>query len=160
MVKYLHLTNGYQTLVDDADYDELSRHAWFGQFSGFRKLYAVRNAPKGVKPATIAMHRHLLGILYSGRSVKGDHINGDTLDNRRENLRVANNKQNQENRVARHVSSTTGIRGVSYYPARDRYMVFIMHNYKSIYLGSFKTLEEAAQASEAGRAKYFTHSSR
>lgn len=45
------------------------------------------------------VHRVILGIVFEGRAKQGDHINHDTLNNRRNNLRIVPNRENSANRV-------------------------------------------------------------
>jgi hypothetical protein len=94
------------TLVDADDYAWLSENIWnvsWGSRTPWQK-YAKRN--EGPDRATIRMHREIL-IKADPRSQRfiashhGDHINGQTLDNRRANLRWATQKQNAANRFAR-----------------------------------------------------------
>lgn len=161
MAKHIELSQGYSTVVDDEDYAELSKHLWAAQFISGR-YYATRMVPVAGRKLrkAIYMHRQILGIVDAGRNVLGDHINHDTLDNRRANLRITTRKQNQENRAGAQVNnSSTGVRGVGFNTSgRGRpYLAVVKHKGKGIYLGSFDTLEEAANAAKAGRDKYFTH---
>lgn len=71
-----------------------------------------------------------------------DHIDGDRLNNRISNLRVASNAENQAN-ARRQSNNTTGIKGVVRI-RNGRYRAEITHDYRNINLGHFDTLEEAA----------------
>ena len=92
---------GY-VIVDDADYEWLSRHRWQAQITKVPgQAYAVRSyGPRPNARIKLRMHRQILG-LEPGVHVEGDlivdHINGDTLDNRRNNLRLVTRKQNSNN---------------------------------------------------------------
>ncbi len=122
-------------IVDDEDKDLLSEY-W--RFSANK--YAA-NRVLGY------MHRVILGRILPqplADGVKVDHINGNGLDNRRENLRVASHSQNLHNRGA-NKNNPTGLKGA--YLRRDgKYFSSIMVNRKNIYLGSFDTKEEAHEA--------------
>jgi hypothetical protein len=72
-----------------------------------------------------------------------DHINGDTSDNRIANLREASNQENMRNLKLR-VTNKTGAKGVCV--TGKRFSAFIKANYKSIGLGTFDTIDEAAHA--------------
>lgn len=73
-----------------------------------------------------------------------DHINGIRTDNRISNLRLATDKQNAENRHSAPSNNKTGLLGVS--PIGNRFMANISNNHKQIYLGCYKTPEEAHHA--------------
>lgn len=83
-------------LVDAEDYGRLSRHRWFAVSQEGKWARAIRFHTKdGVRKA-FYMSREILGITRPGIFV--DHINGDTLDNRKANLRITDARGNQENR--------------------------------------------------------------
>ena len=82
-----------------------------------------------------------------------DHINGDTLDNRIENLRAVTGKENQRN-TKLSSNSTTGINGVTKRKYGKPYEVQIHVDGKAIYLGTFATLEEAAAARAEADKRY------
>lgn len=107
------------------------------------------------KSSTIAIHRMLMGE-PDGMVV--DHINGNTLDNRKENLRILSSGQNSQNRKGSRKGSYSGIRGVSYRSETNKWRVRLMVNNKSITIGNYETLEEAEQASIQAREKYMPYS--
>lgn len=84
-----------------------------------------------------------------------DHINGNSLDNRIENLRVGSNKQNQENRKV-NVNNKTGVKGVQFIPKTKKYIAVIHHNKKNLHLGTYSTLEEAVSVRKEAERKYYT----
>lgn len=155
MAKYIELTQGYRTLVDDEDYEELSKHKWYARLSG-EDHYAARNINIDGAPATLYMHRHILGMT-SGNPLRVDHINCNTLDNRRENLRPVTHAQNLQNRKGATRASKTGVRGVVF--DRGKFVAYVQRGRIHRYLGRFKTLDEASQAAADARAALFTHSS-
>ena len=74
-----------------------------------------------------------------------DHINGDVLDNRIENLRAVTHSQNCMNRQMRR-NNTSGIKGVHWDSRKDQWIACVGLDYKSYRAGAFKTKEEAALA--------------
>lgn len=81
-----------------------------------------------------------------------DHINGCTANDRWANLRDCTSQQNKQNRSVRYDSSTLH-KGVKQLPSGN-FTASIKHNYQSIYLGSFKTLEEAVNARKDAESRY------
>ena len=73
-----------------------------------------------------------------------DHINGDGSDNRIDNLRVVSRGENQQNLRAPHKTSTSGVLGA--FPCHGKWKAAIKVDKKNIYLGRYKTKEEAHAA--------------
>jgi hypothetical protein len=82
-----------------------------------------------------------------------DHINGNKLDNRPENLRLISQQENNRN-ASRFAHNTSGINGVHWFKRDCKWHAAITINKKNIYLGTFDTIEEAAVAREAANVKY------
>jgi hypothetical protein len=144
-MKKIRSTNGYEILVDDEDWEELSRTTW-AVAENDRNKYALRNSPhptKKGKQYVVRMHRLLAGLPY-GDGRKVDHINGNTLDNRRSNLRVCTNAENCRN-CRKPERNTSGFKGVSLVRP-DRWTAQIRVNSKKIHLGTFLTPEAAYEA--------------
>jgi len=142
----IELTQGYSTVVDNEDAD-LSEYNWFAHIEG-KTVYALRNL--GGK--TIRLHRIILARKLDHSIPKGtktDHVDMDGLNNRRGNLRMANQRQNGANSRDRQRASR--YRGV--YRSGTGWKVQIGHN--SEYIGYFRTEEEAARAyNEAARERW------
>lgn len=98
-VGYVPLTHGLYAKVDPEDLPRVSQFNWHRSVPSkkLRHVYAYRKAT-GKKTGTISMHRDLMGA-PPGMYV--DHINGDTLDNRRSNLRIVTPQENCQNTRAR-----------------------------------------------------------
>lgn len=152
-MKEIKLTNGVVTLVDDEDFEMLSKVTWYFRKEG----YAVGNLPspsKGVYPKVL-MHRY---ILNAPKGSQVDHVNENKLDNRRENLRLATASTNKANSGMRSIN-TSGYKGVVYVKARKHlstpWAAQIKINYKTIGLGYFEVKEEAAKSYNEAAVKYF-----
>jgi hypothetical protein len=145
-------SNGVVILVDEDDLERLSKFRWF-TYKGKtnRTAYAARSDYTTGSRRQISMHRYILG---ASTHEEVDHINGDGLDNRKQNLRVCSTKENNRNKP-RPKNNTTGYKGVSYH-ARDLvYCAYIRVDRKLKHLGSFKTAEDAALAYNKAALKYF-----
>lgn len=138
------MTRGFVALVDEAD-AELSAHNWFSSECG-KGMYAARMVVREGRRGSLHMHRVIaerMGLDTRGQIV--DHINGNGLDNRRANLRLASKAVNARN--ARLPSSnTSGCKGVSFYRKTGKWRAYIKHNGKTYWLGVFTDKEDANQA--------------
>lgn len=135
---------GRIVLIDDEDLELFHRHKWHLNNSSLRHPYLVRREKVNGKIVGFVFHREALGT-PKGRFV--DHINCDTLDNRRTNLRECTHAENMRNRRL-SVKSTTGYKGVSLDRNRpDKpYAAHIKVNKKTVHLGRFTTAEQAHEA--------------
>jgi hypothetical protein len=104
------------------------------------------------------LHR-IIWIMLFGNIPNGfyiDHINGNKIDNRLENLRLATNNQNQQNRPAPK-NNSSGYRGVTWHKQMKQWMARICHNNKRTTIGFFDTAEDAYEAYKKEAKKLFTH---
>jgi hypothetical protein len=145
------LTLGKYAIVDQEDYERLSRYNWFTR-RGKRTFYAVRAAKRaeGRKGKVISMHREILKV-RDGLCV--DHINHNGLDNRRANLRPASNAENVRNSRKR-INSRNKYKGASLNRHRKKWQASITVNRRRKWLGYFASEIEAAKAYDAAARKY------
>lgn len=137
----LPVKGGHWTLVDEDVAERFKQVSLFLDPDGYAR-FAGRNA-KGAK-GPVMLHRRILQVDgVSGTIV--DHINGDTLDNRRQNLRLVSAKENAWNRY-RYSSNTTGFIGVHWHKRDKKFRAVIYHEGRHHFLGDFLTAEEAARA--------------
>lgn len=149
-MKKIPLTQGYETLVDDTDYEELAKYSWYYKNSNGGG-YAARNVFRANgKRTTIRMQRQ---IMKTPKGFETDHINGDKLDNQRANLRIVTKSQNQWNRKKQAGSSK--YKGVYWNKKNQRYHVQLQMNGKKVWLGYYATEEEAGEAYKEGVVKFF-----
>ncbi len=135
--------------VDSADYTELTRHSWCYHSSGG---YAKRGEQRGGKSHTVLMHRQVAGAC-ADQDV--DHKNGNGLDNRRDNLRICNDSQNQGN-TGPNRANTTGYKGVSYNKRDNVFEAWGPRTRRRrAYLGRFETAAEAARSYDQAALLHF-----
>lgn len=121
------------TLVDD-DMSWLNDYKW--------KLHSMGYAVTYVGSEDITMHRL---IMQPKKGLTVDHINGDKLDNRKENLRICTLAQNKLN-TPRRSHNKAAYKGIEYMPRLNKYRARIRLDGKRYSLGCFVTPEEAAIA--------------
>lgn len=130
-MKEINLTQGRFALVDDEDFELLNKWKWH-----YSSRYARRNMFLQKRP----MHYE---ILEKRAGYVVDHINGNTLDNRRENLRYCLQSENIKNTKVRK-DNTSGYKGVRF--EHGKYRAVIHANNQKMHLGMFDTPEDAARA--------------
>lgn len=152
----IKLSRGLCALVDDEDFDSLSKFKWFAH-KDCKTFYARRNYTKDGVRKTIDMHRQILDV--SDCSIQIDHADCDGLNNQRFNLRKCSNSQNRMNvRPAKNTSSK--FKGVCWHKLAKKWGAGIGVNKKRIHLGYFKSEELAAKAYDVAATKYFGEFSR
>ncbi len=131
MSKIIELTQGKHTIVDDEDYEELSKHKWCvisRKTSNSIRWYALTNIPIKGKSRSVLMHRYL----KPGANVV-DHKDNDGLNNQKLNLRACNYSGNNRNQSLRkRKNSIYRFKGVKKF--FNRWVAYITHEYKSIEL--------------------------
>lgn len=121
-MKKIKLTQGKHALVDDDDYEELSKHKWFA-VKGYRTYYAKRNIRKPCgKQTGVRMHRQILGL--DDLKVLGDHIDHNGLNNQRSNLRAATSAENSRNTRC-HVNKKSKYKGVKIRNRKEHGRIYV-----------------------------------
>ena len=159
MVKKIKLTQGKYALVDDEDYPKVSKYKWCAYYNPHTKsYYAIRNTKINEKWTSQRMHRFILGV--TDPNIQVDHIiSGNTLDNRKSNLRVVTHNQNMWNQRKPKLYAgkpTSSIyKGVSWNKKAKKWKAEIKVNNKYFYLGLYKNEKDAALAYNKAARKYF-----
>ena len=148
------LTQGQVAIVDLDDYEFLSGWKWYATLStNTKKYYAARKGnPNNGEPCLVYMARQLLDLNLGDRRI-AEHRNGNTLDNRSENLRFATDCQNQQNRGMTR-TNRSGFKGVCWEKAKRKWAARIDVNKKRIRLGYHDTPEQAHAAYCEAARKY------
>lgn len=105
------------------------------------------------------VHRLIFACVYGFQPESVDHIDGNPLNNNQSNLRGADKSQNMTNR-ALQVNCKSGFAGVDFMVARSVYRAQIHKNGKKIYLGTFKSIEDAVMARKVAEEKLHAEWSR
>lgn len=153
-MKTIPLSKGYEAVVDDEDFDAIGGFKWTAVVTGktVKRVYAYRrtdwNQATRRWGACVFLHRL---ILSPAPEMDVDHINGDTLDNRRTNLRLATRSQNLANN--RRALGAVGLRGVTRTTSGEKNP--FKTQFRGRFLGTFSDAISAAKAYDAAATKEF-----
>ncbi len=148
-MKRISLTKNQYAIVDNDDYEWLSKFNWC--FTAGRSSYAVRQIGTNKKSKHLSMHR---AITKAPEGSYVDHINGNTLDNRKCNLRLCTNRENLINSKLRS-DNTSGYRGVHWSKQKSKWQATI-HNKGHLYhLGFYDDKRKAAIVYDEAALKMF-----
>lgn len=139
------------TVVDDDDYDYLMQWSWHAMKARNRFYAAGSQCFSDKTVIHFLMHRL---IMKAPPEVFVDHRNRDSLDNRKENLRICSNGQNLGNSTIPH-TNTSGFKGVSRNRQRDKWRATIQINGTSKQIGVFQQPKDAAAAYDDAALKHF-----
>ena len=136
-MKAILLTKGKVAWIDDDDFEDISRFKWCLHSRG----YAVRKFREDGKQVTEYMHRRING---TGKGEHTDHVNGDPLDNRKENLRTCTRSENMRNRKI-STGGTSKYKGVCWRKSEGKWVVQIRAGGDPMNKGLFNCEVEAAK---------------
>lgn len=151
-MKKISLTKGFEAIIDDEDFDKVSRYRWYSDVKK-RRVYAGRSerGDDGL-PRSISMHRFILG--HCG-NLGVDHIDGNGLNNQKSNLRICTQTENLRAFQRKRHSATSKYRGVSWSSDRKKWLSQIVVNKKTINLGRYEDDMDAAKSYNIAAEKYF-----
>lgn len=142
MTQEITLTTGMVTIVDDEDYPYLSQFKWFKHREN-RHVYVEKSIIVDGIWKSLKMHRE---IMNAPPGVMVDHIDGNSLNNTRANLRLCTLTENSWNQGL-STRNTSSFKGVSQMKGRRKcWCTSITVNGKRVWLGAFYSKEDAARA--------------
>lgn len=151
-MKTIPLTKGYFTKVDNDDYEKFAIYRWYADASRLSEIRAVRSINMGGKKIKrIILSRE---IMNAPKELKVDHINRDTLDNRKCNLRICTQEENCRNRT-KMTNSKSKYKGVGWNTEMNKWIAKITSKGNRIHLGIFADEWEAALAYNEAAKKYY-----
>ncbi len=150
LIKYVTCKGEKIPTIIDEEYGSLfDLHTYTASDNGNGRLYVHRSIWNSKDRKQEKVYWHAI-IIDPPSGMMVDHINGNSLDNRKSNLRAVTREQNNMNRGAnrthRGKPTTSPYKGVSSDKRNNRWVASIGHNYKRIYLGYFDLPEDAARA--------------
>jgi hypothetical protein len=154
----IKLTKGQFAIIDDEDYERVTAFEWYAH-KGYSKWYAARSAwqPGKKRQKMVCMHNFLFGNVPSGYFV--DHINGNGLDNRKSNLRLATRSQNRGNakKTANRfgTATTSQYKGVCLHKGTSKWHAHICIGDRMVYLGLYVYETDAALAYNKAALQHF-----
>ena len=146
----------FWTIIDLDDLDRVLEYpyTWYAKYQYLNKgyyVYASEYIPEKQRCRSIFLHQFIVNA--NGKTV--DHINGDTFDNRKSNLRIVEYSNNSKNRKCRNSNNTSGYRNVSWNKKENKWVVQLQINKKNKVLGRFDDVHEAGKFAEEMRVKYY-----
>ena len=152
---YIGVTSKGEFLFDKDDYAKvigIDRY-WFINSYGYVLCCLYDN--------DFQLHRYLMGLGFYNKEndLIVDHINGNTLDNRKSNLRICKKKENPKN-CTLYSNNTSGHKGVVWMERLGKWQVGLQVDKKNLYLGVYSSLEEAVEVRRKAEIKYFGEFSR
>jgi hypothetical protein len=145
MTKEILLTQGKITLIDDEDFEKLSKYKWC-----FSHGYARRSEYINGKYTVFYMHRE---IINSPQKMDIDHIDMNGLNNQKSNLRACTHRQNLSNSGLKRKNKN--YKGIVFDKTNKKWIAQIGLNWKRIKIGRYKTEIEAARAYDEAAKKYY-----
>ena len=149
------------TTIDLEDFDKVINfpYTWWAKYSwANQSYYAMASEHLGMKENgtqkknIVALHQF---VLDTDKTV--DHIEHDTLDNRKSKLRIVETKDNLKNRKGRNINNKSGYRNVSWSKSEKKWLVQLQIDKKNRVLGKFpyEELDKAGAFAEEMRQKYY-----
>jgi hypothetical protein len=153
--------NTKETIIDTTDLEKVLNHKykWGSAYmKNADSYYAISTIYLGTfdgkpKYTTITLNNFLMDCPNNGRNA--DHKNSDTLNNRRNNLRIADDKDNNTNRKSKNKNNKSGYRNVYWSTNDQKWCVRLQIEKQNTLLGMFDNVHEAGSFAKEMRKKYY-----
>ncbi len=145
---HIPLSKDQNAIIDEEDFELVSKYKWHASLK--RQRFVAANTPW--KKTIIYMHRL---IMNAPTGMVVDHINGDSLDNRKSNLRICTNGENSRNRTRLNSRNLSGVNGVHWSKNKKRWEVQIRDNGKTKTIGRFSCLGIAIKQRKNAEINYY-----
>jgi hypothetical protein len=142
-MKEIELTRDKVALVDDEVFEMINKKRWYATHFGYASRKSTKKEKANGAPSVTYMHRQ---ITNAGKEKDVDHINGNRLDNRKENLRVCSRSENLRNQKRKSPSKTSVYKGVCLVKNTQKWRSYIYYDEKAHHLGTFDSETKAALA--------------
>jgi len=150
-VSYKQLT--LWTIIDTEDLQKLISlgYHWYARYRKYLNNYYIQcNTYFDGIHKNVLLHQFVLNY-FDPYGI--DHIDNNSLNNTKNNLRISDHRQNHRNRKSRNSNNKTGYRNVSF--SHDKYIVTLQVDGKQKTLGTFDDVDEAGRFAEEMRLKYY-----
>ena len=144
VIGYTSNTNK-QFIFDVDDYEKVSKYHWYEETNGYIRSSGQKKEDK------VLLHRLVMGF---PEDIVIDHINHNTFNNKKSNLRIATTSQNAMNRI-KSSNNTSGMSGVVWVKSRNKWKSQIKFNNQLIFLGEYDRFEDAEKRRKQAEEKYF-----
>lgn len=135
-------------IFDVEDYEKIYPYLWYEKEDGYIVAHDLDNK------RNIRLNRFVMNMVDENPLIRVDHKNHDVKDNRKSNLRISTNQENSRNHKL-FTTNKSGTSGVRFNEDKNLWIAEITVNYKTIYLGGFKTKEEAVRMRKDAEEKHF-----
>lgn len=140
-----YFRNGGHFIFDIEDYDKIKNYCWYNNNHGYAVAHELGSKSQ--------LFSHRL-ICDCPKNMVVDHINHNTLDNRKSNLRICTQSDNMKN-MRRSKANKSGVKGVYFDKSANRWRAEIKVNGKKTYIGVFTNIKDAKHAREQAEKRYF-----
>lgn len=145
-IGHIKMSNTNNEMLCDIEcMEELLKYYW-NEKGGY--------ARSSIGEKKVYAHRIIMGVGKYEINNQIDHINGNTLDNRKQNLRIVTSQQNGMNSSIRK-DNTSGVAGVCWDKSTNKWLSRIGFNNKEITLGYYSRFEDAVRVRKEAEEKYF-----